>query len=470
MKKDSHWRVSLAGECMITRPFSMHDEPEALGVVDLLRDADLTYGHLEMNFAELDELKWPARGQGIGSFMVSDPSIAHELKWAGFDMMSTAHNHSFDFGPEGLAATLRHMKKAGIVTAGTGADLELASEPGYVEKKKGRAALVATSSGNQHFMWANHAKAGLMARPGVNPLRLKFEFMVDQATADNLKAFANALNIARPPKHGREGSFGFLIPAAQQWGDPESFFVGDRCEIISRCDQKDLERNLRSIEEARCMADLVIVAHHFSVSDGPRGDTAPGFVQEFAHAAIDAGADIYVGHGWHRTLGIEIYKGKPIIYGIGNFFAHSEYMQRVPYDSYEAWGHDVTHLQTLHPALHPLHPGLDVPSDTWWSSCIIQAEMKEDRLARILLHPVEMGRLSNTEASLVRSTGSGDHLLTEGRPLLAKGDDAVRILERLQRLSAPLGTQIIIRDGVGIIDCEGEGSQTTARLAAGGSR
>ncbi len=452
MRKNSEWRVSLAGECMLNRPFAVYDEPEATGVWDLLRDADLTYGHLEMNFAELDELTWPARGQGIGSFMLADPKIAYDLKWAGFDLMSTAHNHTFDYGPEGIFATRKHLKAAGIVSAGAGADLELASEPGYVEKRNGRAALISTSSGNQHFMWANHAKSGLKARPGVNPQRLTVEFMVDQQTADNLKDFAKKLNITRAPKHGREGSFGFLIPGAQQWGDPESFFVGDECKIISKCHKRDLDRNLRSIEEARCMADLVIVAHHFSVSDGPRGDTPPMFVEEFAHAAIDGGADIYVGHGWHRTLGIEIYKGKPIIYGIGNFFAQSEFIQRVPYDSYDAWNHDVDNLQVLHPALHPLHPGLDTSLETWWGSCVIQVEMKDDKLAKLLLHPVEMGRESNKEGTLHRQTGSGEHPLTEGRPLLAKGEDAIRILERFRRLSEPYGTEIKIVDGVGVIE------------------
>ena len=65
------------------------------------------------------------------------------------------------------------------------------------------------------------------------------------------------------------------------------------------------------------MADLTIVSHHFSVSDGPRGDAPPQFVTKFARACIDEGADIYFGHGWHRTLGIEIYKGKLILYGVG---------------------------------------------------------------------------------------------------------------------------------------------------------
>ncbi|WP_180899720.1 CapA family protein [Martelella soudanensis] len=451
METKGDWRVSLAGECMVSRPFSMHDEPEFLEVWDLIKDADVSYGHLEMNFAVPEELKWPARGQGIGSFMMSDPAIAKDLKWAGFDIMSTAHNHSFDFGAEGLVATKKHMKEAEIVTAGTGVDLERASEPGYVEKKNGRVALVSTSSGNQHFMWANHAKGSFMARPGVNPQRLQFEFKVDPQTMQNLKDFAEKLNIVKPPKHGPKDAFGFLIPGAQQWGDPECFVEGDECEIVSSCNKRDLARNLRSIEEASSMADLVIVAHHFSVSDGPRGDTPPRFVREFAHHAIDGGADIYVGHGWHKTLGIEIYKGKPIIYGIGNFFAHSEFIQHVPYDSYDAWGHDVDALPTLHPALHPLHPGLDTPSSTWWSSCILQAAMKDGKLASLRLHPVEMGRESNKEATLHRRTGKGKHALTEGRPMRAKGEDAVRILERYRHLSEPFGTNIEIEDGVGII-------------------
>lgn len=452
MKLNNDWNISLAGEMMVSRPFSMHDEPEFTGVWELLQDSDVAYGHLEMNFANPEELKWPARGQGIGSFMMSDPEVAKDLKWAGFDLMSTAHNHSFDFGAEGLVATRKHMKEVGIVTAGTGIDLERATEPGYVEKKKGRVSLISTSSGNQHFMWANHAKGSLMARPGVNPLRLEYEFVVDSETMKNLKDFAAKFEIVKPPKNGPKDAFGFLIPGAQQWGDPYCFVEGDKCEIISKCDQRDLARNMRAVEEAKCMSDLVIVAHHFSVSDGPRGDTPPRFVEEFARAAIDEGADIYVGHGWHRTLGIEIYKGKPIVYGIGNFWANSEFLQRVPYDSYDAWGHDVDKLYTLHPALHPLHPGLDHSNETWWGSCILKVEMKDGKLSKLFLHPVEMGRDSTPEGTLHRRTGKGDHPLTEGRPMLAKGDNALRILERYKQLSEPYGTIINIENGIGVID------------------
>ena len=44
---------------------------------------------------------------------------------------------------------------------------------------------------------------------------------------------------------------------------------------------------------------------------------------EIAHAAIDAGADIVIGHGPHYSLPVEVYHGKPIFYGLGSFSFHT---------------------------------------------------------------------------------------------------------------------------------------------------
>lgn len=49
-----------------------------------------------------------------------------------------------------------------------------------------------------------------------------------------------------------------------------------------------------------------------------------GNVYEFAHLAIDAGADVVLGHGPHVTRGVEIYKGKFIAYSMGNFATYSQ--------------------------------------------------------------------------------------------------------------------------------------------------
>jgi poly-gamma-glutamate synthesis protein (capsule biosynthesis protein) len=451
-----NWSVALAGECLVARPFAVHDDPESMAVINLLRSADLTYGHLEMNFGDYSELTYVSRGDWLGSFMMSDPQIAHDLKWAGIDIMSLAHNHSVDFGEPGIVSTIRHCRAAGLVVAGTGIDLEEAREPGYLETKHGRVALISTTSGNKQNEWASLAKGGVRGRPGINPLRVGFKYVLEREAAEQMKAIARKLDVLR--EAGRTTSsvglrgeeFGFQMPGDQSTRAANAFVPGDKFEIQSFCHKRDLEGNVRSIDEAKKMADFVIVAHHFNIADGKRGDKTPMFVREFAHAAIDAGADIYVGHGWHNTLGIEIYKGKPIVYGIGNFFAQSELIRRVPYDSYESWGHDMDRLPTLHPSDHPLHPGLDSHSETWWTSALMTLEMSQGKFSQMRLHPVEMGRLAR-EGTITRGVGQGEHEITDGRPWIARGETAERTLDRIKRLSKNFGTEMAVDGEVGII-------------------
>ena len=198
------------------------------------------------------------------------------------------------------------------------------------------------------------------------------------------------------------------------------------------------------------MADMVLVSHHTATSEGARGDTPPAYAVEFAKACIDAGADMYIGHGWHRTLGIEIYKGKPIFYGLGNFFAQSEFNDRVPADSYESWGHDPDQLPKHNPASEPLHPGL---VDTlWWGSVLFRVQMEGHRVKQIRLYPVNLGRNPAVRGEVTRPVGSGHHMKTDGRPYLADPQAGAVILERMRKLSEGLGTKLVVKDNVGVID------------------
>ena len=447
---------------MVSRPFAMHDEPEFLSVIEKLRSADLAYAHVETNFGEFGEVEAPARGDQIGSYFLTDPQVAHDLRWAGVDIASLANNHSFDFGAKGIFSTIGHCKAAGIAHAGTGRDLEEAREPAYLETRNGRVALVSTSSGNKAHEWASLPKASLPGRPGVNSLRPIMRYVIDEEAADQLRDIGRKLGILREANMRIEGSSGLLMravegefslamPSDQSTTGSNLFTPSDHFEVVSSADPRDLAGNLRSVAEARVMADLVLVAHHFSVSEGGRGNKPPKFVRDFAHACIDEGADIFIGHGWHKTLGIEIYRGKPIIYGVGNFFAQSEFVRRVPYDAFEAWGHDIDRLPTLTPAAHPLHPGLNAGNETWWSSAVLNLTLEGGELREIELTPIELGREVSPEAGLRRSVGGGERLLTDGRPLVATGADAERVLERYQRLSAELGTTVLVEAGVGKI-------------------
>ena len=455
--------MAIAGECMVTRPFSAHAEPDFLKVFDRLRAADVCYAHVETNFGHYSEVGPPSRSDQVGSYFLTDPQVAADLRWAGVDMVSLANNHSFDYGVDGLLATIRHCEAAGLVHAGTGRDLEEAREPAYLETPQGRVALVSLSSGNKSQEWATLPKATLPGRPGVNSLRPFMRYIVDESAGEALKRAGRELGILRE-KGGRavEGSsgllnnaqgdeFGFAMPSDQSSTGSSLFQISDHFDVQSTANKWDLQGNARSIEEASTMADLVVVAHHFNVSERGRGDTPPQFVRDFAHSAIDAGADVFIGHGWHKTLGIEIYNGKPILYGVGNFFAQSEFVRRVPFDSYETWRHDIEALPTLTPAAHPLHPGLDTGGLTWWSSAAIELEIEGKQLKELRLYPVELGREVSKEAPIRRPVGSTDRPLTDGRPFLAYGADAEAVLERYQRLSEAFGTKIEVEDGVGIV-------------------
>jgi Bacterial capsule synthesis protein PGA_cap len=97
-------------------------------------------------------------------------------------------------------------------------------------------------------------------------------------------------------------------------------------------DLLDVARSAAVVDSVRRLADLVIVTFHGgaegvkalnvpeaaeSLGREPRGD-----LRLWARAVIDAGADAVVGHGPHVLRGIEFYRGRPIVYSLGNFLTY----------------------------------------------------------------------------------------------------------------------------------------------------
>jgi poly-gamma-glutamate capsule biosynthesis protein CapA/YwtB (metallophosphatase superfamily) len=91
----------------------------------------------------------------------------------------------------------------------------------------------------------------------------------------------------------------------------------------------DLDHSRSIIQQAKQKADLVVVQVHMGAEGSDKGHVKPGselFFGEnrgdpikFSHTAIDAGADVVIGHGPHVLRGMEFYKGKLIAYSLGNF-------------------------------------------------------------------------------------------------------------------------------------------------------
>lgn len=94
----------------------------------------------------------------------------------------------------------------------------------------------------------------------------------------------------------------------------------------------DLKFAQEVISKYDTLVDVVIVSFHGG-AEGYDAQHTPnhnekfygedrGNLIAFSHTAIDAGADLILGHGPHVLRGIEVYKNKLICYSMGNFLTH----------------------------------------------------------------------------------------------------------------------------------------------------
>ena len=138
----------LAGDAQITRLWSQVREPSFLSLIDAIRAADVAIANLE---TVIHDFKGHAQADAGGVYMASPPVIAAELKWAGFDMLSHANNHAFDYGAVGVLDTIHHVESEGLIVAGSGADLRAARKPHYFYCNGSTVALIAMASDFVHY-------------------------------------------------------------------------------------------------------------------------------------------------------------------------------------------------------------------------------------------------------------------------------------------------------------------------------
>ncbi|MDA2929650.1 CapA family protein [Acidobacteria bacterium AH-259-O06] len=349
-------RVVLVGQALIRkdlRPFAPESVEQARGY---LGGADVAFTNLEVAVAPKGA---PVKPRSETVIPVS-PAVLDCLKDMGFNMLSLANNHAWDLRAEGVLTTIAEVDKRGFARAGTGANADAAAAAGYLDTSAGKVALVAMASG------AGQLKPETWAGPdrtGVNFLELRQD--------------------------------GTLNP-----------------------DQKD--RILRAVREAARRARFVIAYQHNHYwgerrgVDGPPGrerridrfDT-PAWMEGWARQLIDAGASIYVAHGNPALHGVEIYKGRLILYGLGNFIFQSR-------GSVDRYG--------------PLA----------WYSAVVDCEFVDGRVAAVRFKPLALAM-----------DGEG-----RGAPYLAQGGEAAAILGRLADISRRHGTQIRV---------EGESAEVVLR-------
>src|SRR5262249_44589263 len=162
---------------------------------------------------------------------------------------------------------------------------------------------------------ASDTRGDVPARPGLNPLRFTTTYAVTRERLEALRATARDLGL-RPPDSG---------DALTLWG--RRFVVADRPGVRTEPVKADVDAIGRVVSSAARMADRVIVSIH--AHEGGVDRTVPAdFLVALSHRMIEAGADMFVGHGPHVVRGVELYKGKPILYSVGDFIFQNETLLR----------------------------------------------------------------------------------------------------------------------------------------------
>jgi poly-gamma-glutamate capsule biosynthesis protein CapA/YwtB (metallophosphatase superfamily) len=122
----NEFSLVATGDSLITMKQSIYSEPEFMRLVSLIRDADVAFTNLEMNLHDYGEGYYPAAESG-GTYTRAPPNAIDELKRMGFDIFSTANNHSLDYMSGGQLSTISCLEAAGVPHAGTRTPMRNAS-------------------------------------------------------------------------------------------------------------------------------------------------------------------------------------------------------------------------------------------------------------------------------------------------------------------------------------------------------
>lgn len=370
-----------------------------------------------------------------GTWAIAEPSVLDDVKSYGFNTLAWANNHTLDYSYGGLEATERYINKYGFIHAGVGKNLADASAPRYLDCPSGRVALIATTS-TFHETWAaGEQRSDAEGRPGINPLRFNSKYVVSAEQLEQLKKIAEHTGINAD--YNLAVKEGFSVPPDEnlfKFGGYE-FQAGADQGLKTTPHDKDMDRIIKAISEAKRQADYVVVSVHTHEMEGEDKTKSAEFIKEFSRKCIDHGAHAIIGHGPHILRGVEIYNQRPIFYSLGNFIFQNETVSKLPHDFYEKYemGFGHTAADAFDKRSDNGKKGLGVNPDVW-ESVIPFWSMKNGKLEEVRLYPIELG------FDFPR--------YKKGWPKLA---DNPSVLEKLKKLSNPFGTKIEIIDNVGVI-------------------
>ncbi|GAA0356240.1 CapA family protein [Bacillus horti] len=442
----NRFNIALTGDSIIARRISMHQDEQTVNLYQKIKEADVAFTNLEVlpnNF-----VGHPA-ARSDGAHFAAHSYVLDDLMDIGFNLYSCANNHALDYGVDGLLSTIQELEERQLSYAGIGKNLTEARMPVYHSVSGGTVALLSCTSTFFDEQAAGEQRPEVQGRPGVNPLKFEVEYEVTEKQLHALKEIYQDLGLEEQRQNFVKLGFGsdptnkklfpFVDTNLRVAGTMNALFsASDTPKVRTKTSTKDMQDMAKWVKEARARADVVIVSLH-AHEQGQVKEQPAEFIREFTHRMIDEGADVVVGHGPHLLKGLEIYKGKPIFYSLGNFIGHNELVFKLPEDSYKRFNVDSTLTPSEIFRLRSDNGRKGFPGNAvYWETIMPICQIKDGRLQSIELHPVSLTR--------------GDTPYKRGRPYLSDAKTGIEIMNRFSALSKEFNTTIHIDEtGKGII-------------------
>jgi len=342
------------------------DSPEADSLTAFVEPAlatgDVVVGHLEVLFTSREVKQYmevPAPP--------CDPKNMRAVSAAHFNVVTLAGNHVWDSGAPGIEDTIELLKQYGMLYTGAGINIEEARRPAVMERKGTRIGFLSYNCVGPRESWATPAKPGC--------------------------AYVSVLT------HYEQGH---VTP-------------GSSPMIYTFAEPGSLNAMVNDIQKLRAECDILVVALHKGSVHTPV--TLEMYEQPVCHTAIDAGADLILGCHAHILKGVEIYKGKVIFHGLGNFITVTKVLTEAPNWNLAQWIERRKKLFGFEPdpeyPNYPFHP-----------------EAKQTIIAKFIIEEKKIARVSYIPCRVNK----------KGQPEVLKNDERTRqVFEYIEGITREAG-------------------------------
>jgi hypothetical protein len=497
LKIQQPFTVVAVGDMLQMVPISRSADPDVQFLMDLMRRADMTLANNENTVVDKETFNGPI------SHMETPRVVADDWADMGIKMLTKANNHTWDDGEEGVWSDFHELSRVGIVHVGVDHNLAEARQARYAATPKGTVGFVGVYADStqlfglptgttvtvtsEQLQQLRAMRDSIVARRGEvgNPIVVPTdrEGQVDvfgvlfktaaaaghddpeaaalakrvaehNARMANTVAKANTLRLTtyngvtraqlaqlaaiagEPVKGDTLSAFGVEFKATA--GPGEYHYE------MNVQDEREILRDVRTGKQFSDFEAATIHWHqnrfafqHYSFDHYPAD-----FEIRFAHDVIDQGADLFFAHGVHTIKGVEIYKGKPIFYGVSNFVVHEQI--------FASW-RDVGAEPPV-TGNGPIVGQGELNEKQWawmeypdnFEALLTSSRYEDGKLREVRIYPVDVGGPERP----------GSQLGTPKRPSAAV---ARQILEHVVEYSKPFGTHISLEDGVGVIRLSADG-------------